>query len=171
MKRVLLIILPIIIGVSCGTHESNVAEDSFIPSHDTVIHAETYFPQDSSHEIIFFAEDIYLDGREYVLQQIKERFNGDYFIHLDGDTLSICGVRFGINVYDETIVLITSVRIDDPQMEPVIRTISFNYDMMPFVLDSDGFYWCNNPEYDTCEIVVLMKPLHTEKGGTTIIFS
>ena len=187
MKRTILIMLLSTLLLSCNNREkeperegmntASLSQAMVAPGNediDTNTHKlgeEEEFPQDSSCEIVFFAECISLESRERVLQQIKELFDGDYFIHLNGDVLTICGVEFGVNVHKGNLALITSIHMDDPKMEPVIREISFYYDMMPLDSGSDVFYWCANPEYDTCEIVVRMRPLYSADGGTKIIFS
>lgn len=114
-----------------------------------------------------FVEVKYPEEHERILQQIEEIFN----IDIDGDVITVGGVRFSINVHEEYIVLITNIHIDDLQMDHVIRSISFYHDMMPIGSKSDELYWCANPEYDTCEIVVRMRPLYSANGGTEIIFS
>lgn len=114
-----------------------------------------------------FLEVKYPEEHERILQQIEEIFNRD----IDGDVITVGGVKFCINVHEENIVLITNIHIDDLQMDHVIRSISFYHDMMPIGSKSDELYWCANPENDTCEIVVRMRPLHSEEGGTVIIFN
>lgn len=177
MKRTIFIVLLSTLLLSCNYSEKEptraIEANGNMDNNEMtdMLDKEDYSPQESSCEIVFFAECLSLESRERVLQQIKERFDGDYFIHLDGDVLTICGVEFGINVMGGDLVLITSVQVYDPQMEPVIREISFFYDMMPFDSDSDVFYWCDNSENDTCEIAVRMRPLHSEEGGTVIIFN
>jgi len=111
-----------------------------------------------------------MDDSTHVMQQIRVIAENDEILSLNGTILTIGNVPFKINMTGNGATLISSISLDDPKMEQVIKYFDSIYDPSPDNGTDDYYRWCKKGRegvyHDVC-----MRPLHSDEGGTTIMFS
>ena len=113
--------------------------------------------------ISFFGELLALDDSTHVMQQIAEIAAKDKMLSVDGRVLTVGEVVFGINVRENGVILISSVPIDDPLIKPVVQYLKSLYGNPTDADPEVGYYWFDKD--------IRVRRLHSEEGGTTIIFN
>ena len=113
--------------------------------------------------IPFFGDSLILNDTAGVMQQITEIAAKDKMLSVDGRVLTVGEVGFGINVRENGVILISSVPIDDPQIKPVVQYLKSLYGNPTDADPESGYYWFDKD--------IRVRRLHSEEGGTTIIFN
>lgn len=124
----------------------------------------------ANETVSFFGEPLLMDDSTHVMQQIKVIAEDDEMISVDGPILTIGNISFKINLLGDGVTLISSIPPDDPKMEQVIKYFDSIYDPMPENGANDFYSW-RKKGTDGVYHNVRMRPLHSEEGGTTIMFS
>lgn len=84
--------------------------------------------------------------------------------------LSIGEVEFGVNIDGDGIRLITSTQSDDHKMKQVIEYLSSIYGE-PEEDEPDNYWWWVGTNEDYPDgMVIRLRPLHFEEGGTVLFF-
>ena len=104
------------------------------------------------------------------MQQIKAIAEGDEMLSVDGTILTIGDVSFKINRLEDGVTLTSSTTIDDPKMEQIVRHFDSIYDPSPDNGTDDCYFWRKKGSNGLYQDV-RMRPLHSDDGGTTIMFS
>ena len=150
MRRIYFLALIILALAGCGTKSS--IKDSYLET------------------IPFFNKTLIMEDSPHVMQQIMAIAEGDETLSVDGTILTIGDVSFKINLLGDGVTLISSIPPDDPKMEQVIKYFDSIYDPSPDNGTDDYYRWCKKGRegvyHDVC-----MRPLHSDEGGTTIMFS
>ena len=113
--------------------------------------------------ISFLGEALILNDSAGVMRQITEIAAKDKMLSVDGRVLTVGEVGFGINVHGNGVILISSVPIDDPQIKPVVQYLKSLYGNPTDADPEVGYYWFDKD--------IRVRRLHSEEGGTTIIFN
>lgn len=169
--------------VSCdNSNQRSHGEDG----HDTIVaisnqlqEKERITMQDLAVEaeydtISFFGEHIVMDDWTGILHQIQMIAEKDsmltYTTDVDTRVLNVCGVGFGVNVHgDNSIVLISSTEVDDPRIIPIVKYLNDIYGEA-YEGEPDNYWWGSDGQ-SSAGATVRLRPLHSEEGGTVIMFN
>lgn len=167
MKKTVIIALFIIALSACGTgsqkQQENTVEEQGVSIDSSELMAHVY-----GGVVSFWGKPLFLGDSLYVMQQIKEIAECDDRLSLEGCVLTIGNVGFGINIREYSLSLLSSVQVDDPEMEKVIEYFNSLYGYAE-VDDSENYYWYvgADGEYKGRQVARL-RPLHSDEGGTVI---
>lgn len=123
--------------------------------------------------ISFFGKPIVMDDWTGILHQIRMIAEKDSMLtfttDVDTRVLAVCGVGFGVNVHgDNSIVLISSTEVDDPKIIPIVKYLNGIYGEA-YEGEPDNYWWGADGR-STIGATVRLRPLHSEEGGTVIMF-
>ena len=110
-----------------------------------------------------------------VFQQIEKIASKDPFLSVKGKVLKTGKVGWGINVHTGSIVLLSSVQPDDPQMLEVVKYLNKIYGK-PYEDEEDGFNIKWSSSKDSLDIfapgcsLVHLRGVHSEEGGNFLSF-
>lgn len=158
---------------SCVNDSNQKQENEKVSQIDTVKTQEpvkkTSFKRETVH---FFGYQLELGDSTQVMDQIKAIAKNDAMLSVDGNVLTICDVGFGIDIHTGSLSLLSSVTAEDPKIKPIIEYISGLYG--PAEEDEPNSYrWyvkiSPDDDYYTT-LVMRLRRLHTEEGGTVIFF-
>ena len=155
MKKIVLITFCLFALIGCGKKSSIDNSTQEVSSHEAVS---------------FFGMPLIMDDSTHIMQQILAISEDEEMISVDGPILTIGNVLFKINLLVDGVTLISSTPIDDPKMEQVVKYFDSIYDPMPENGANDVYSW-RKKGTDGVYHNVRMRPLHSEEGGTTIMFS
>ena len=124
--------------------------------------------------ISFLGEHIVMDDWTGILHQIQMIAEKDsmltYTTDVDTRVLAVCGVGFGVNVHgDNSIVLISSTEVDDPRIFPIVKYLNSIYGEA-YEGEPDNYWWGTDGQ-SSAGATVRLRPLHSEEGGTVIMFN
>lgn len=177
MKQIALITLSIILLQSCGNNNPNNNSDSLDREVTTIEQNQRMGNYQGKHRIVFrnnsisfFGKTMAIDDSTHIMQRIKDVVAGDENLSIEGSVLTIKDVGFGINLRDDGVVLISSTQVDDPKIKLVVKYLNGIYDTAKED-EPDNFWWCaEEPNDFVCEKTIRLRPLHSEEGGTVIMF-
>lgn len=135
------------------------------------LNAETtnIFRNDTVCKVVsFFGETVVLDDSAHVMQRIKEIAAKNDMLSVEGYVLTVGDVGFGINVHENFISLVSSVKIDDRKMKKVRKYLDKIYGHMTDA-GEDNYYWYAS-ENDRYPGSIRMRCLHSDEGGTVMFF-
>ena len=100
-------------------------------------------------------------------EQIASIANQDEMLSYSDSIVQIGDVRWRINLMPDGIALMTSVQPDDPKMKRVVKYLNSIYGK-PYDDEEDGYIkWSSSSPGRT---LVHLRRVHTEEGGTFLIF-
>lgn len=177
MKHTALITLSTILLLSCGNNNQNNNSDSLDREMATVEQNQGMENYQGKHIVLFknnsisfFGKTMVIDDSTHIMQQIKDVVAGDENLSNEGNVLTIGDVGFGINLRYDGVFLISSTQVDDPKIKPVVKYLNSIYDTAKED-EPDNFWWCaGGPNDYVCEKTIRLRPLHSEEGGTVILF-
>lgn len=177
MKHTALITLSTILLLSCGNNNQNNNSDSLDREMTTVEQNQGMGNYQGKHIVLFknnsisfFGKTMVIDDSTHIMQQIKDVVAGDENLSIEGNVLTIGDVSFGINLRYDGVFLISSTQVDDPKIKPVVKYLNSIYDTAKED-EPDNFWWCaGGPNDYVCEKTIRLRPLHSEEGGTVILF-
>lgn len=116
-----------------------------------------------------------MEDKASVLDQIKVIASNDSMIicsERETVTLPTVGeVTFGVNVDKNGFVtLISSTQVDDPVVMSIVKYLNGIYGE---AREEDPFsYWwsADGPNDEICALTIRLRPLHSEEGGTAMMF-
>jgi hypothetical protein len=85
-------------------------------------------------------------------------------------TLSVGKVKFGVNVDGDGIILVSSTEVDAPKMKQVVEYLKGIYGV-PVEDEPDNYLWHVGRDGGYHGKTVRMRPLHSEEGGTVLLFN
>ena len=138
---------------------------------DLFIFKESEIPQNSIQS--FLGKPIIIN--DAVCEQISTIASQDKMLLYSDSILQIGDVRWRVNFNLPYIVLFTSVQPDDPKMKQVIKYLSGIYGK-PYQDDEDGYSVKWSSTDDSLDVfrpgstLVHLRRVHTEEGGTFLIF-
>lgn len=177
MKQIALITLSTILLLSCGNNNQKNKSDLLDREEAMIEQNQRMGNYQGKHRIVFrnnsisfFGKTIAIDDSTHIMQRIKDVVAGDENLSIEGSVLTIRDVGFGINLRDDGVVLISSTQVDEPKIKPVVKYLNGIYDTAK-VDEPDNFWWCaEGPNDFVCEKTIRLRPLHSEEGGTMILF-
>lgn len=169
--------------ISCN---NNICHSRQERNHDTIVaisnqlqEKERITMQDWGFEAVydtisFFGKPIVMDDWTSIHHQIRviasENDMLNYATDIDLCVLSIGDVGFGVNIDGDGIHLIASIQPDDPKMRRVIDYLNSIYGE-PEEDDSDCYCWRAGANGGCTDgMVIRLRPLHSEEGGTVLFF-
>lgn len=114
----------------------------------------------------FFGKMVVMDDSAHIICQIVDIALENNKLSFNGRVLTVGDVGFGINLQGDAIALISSVQVDDPRVRSIIRHLDSIYKPDP-ENGLDSYYWWSFEDDDRN---IRLRPLHSEGGGTTILF-
>ena len=106
-------------------------------------------------------------------EQIASVANQDDMLSYNDSIIQIGDVRWRINLMPNSIALMTSVQPDDPKMKQVVKYLNSIYGN-PYEEYEDGYSIKWSSSDDSLDIfsgtLVHLRRVHTEEGGTFLIF-
>lgn len=154
--------------------------------HDTIVaisgqlqEKERITMQDWSFEveydtISFFGNPIVMDDWTGILHQIRVIASEDdmlcYESGIHNRTLSVGKVKFGVNIDGDGIILVSSTEVDAPKMKQVVEYLKGIYGA-PEEDEPDNYWWHVERDGGYHGKTVRMRPLHSEEGGTVLLFN
>lgn len=102
-----------------------------------------------------------------IYEQIVAIAAQDEMLSYRDNIIQIGDVMWGINIMPVGIALMTSVQPDDPKMKQVVKYLTSIYGK-PYDEDEDGFNIKWSSQGST---IVHLRRVHTEEGGTFLIFN
>ena len=177
MKQIALITLSTILLLPCGNNNQNNKSDLLDREEAMIEQNQRMWNYQGKHRIVFrnnrvsfFGKTIAIDDSTHIMQRIKDVVAGDENLSIEGSVLTIGDVGFGINLRDDGVVLISSTQVDDPKIKLVVKYLNGIYDTAKED-EPDNFWWCAEGLSDfVCEKTIRLRPLHSEEGGTVILF-
>ncbi len=177
MKQIALITLSTILLLSCGNNNQNNKSDLLDREEAMIEQNQRMGNYQGKHRIVFrnnsisfFGKTIAIDDSTHIMQQIKDVVAGDGNLSIEGNVLTIGDVGFGISLSADGVVLISSTQVYDPKIKPVVKYLNGIYDTAKED-EPDNFWWCaEGPNDFVCEKTIRLRPLHSEEGGTVILF-
>lgn len=125
--------------------------------------ADTIVDTSSVDTISFFGNTLELGDSTHIMQQIKNIAGKDSMLSIDGKVLTVVEVGFGINLHNKYVALISSTQVDDPKMKTVVTYLNGLYGIASEG-EPNNYLWCKGN-------TIRLRPLHSEDGGTVIIFN
>lgn len=120
--------------------------------------------------ISFFGKPVMLDDSTHIMQQITEIVENDTMLSIDGWVLKVGQVSFRMNIMDDGLSLNSSTQPDDPKMKQVIEYLNSIYGV-PEEDEPDNYWWWVGTNEDYPDgMVIRLRPLHFEEGGTVLFF-
>ena len=108
-----------------------------------------------------------------ICEQIASVANQDGMLSYNDSIIQIGDVRWRINLMPNSIALMTSVQPDDPKMKQVVKYLNSIYGE-PYDEYEDGFSIKWSSSGDSLDVfrgtLVHLRRVHTEEGGTFLIF-
>ena len=174
MKQIALITLSTILLLSCGNNNNSDSLDREVTMVEQNQGMGNYQGKHiivfKNNSISFLGKTIVIDDSTHIMQQIKDVVAGDENLSIEGNVLTIGDVGFGINLRYDGVFLISSTQVDDPKIKPVVKYLNSIYDTAKED-EPDNFWWCaGGPNDFVCEKTIRLRPLHSEEGGTVILF-
>ncbi len=130
-------------------------------------------PEDVTQTINFFGKEVNLNNR--IMSQLKKVASHDKNISIKDNIIKVGDVEWGINVSPDYIMLYSSIQPNDPRMKFVKEYLTGIYGE-PYDDEYDGLdiKWSSSPDHNNifaggCTLVHLRR-VHTEEGGTLLIF-
>lgn len=121
-------------------------------------------------QISFFGKPVILDDSTHIMQQITEIVESDTMLSISGRVLTVGQVGFGINIHSGFLSLLSSTQVDDPKIKEVVEYLNSIYGT-PDEDDPDDYWWREKADGDNLgRLIVRMRPLHSEEGGTVLFF-
>lgn len=111
-----------------------------------------------------------------IIEQISVIAQKDDKLSYSDSIIQICGIKWRINLALPSIVLFTSVKLDEPQMKQVVNYLNGIYGK-PYDDEEDGFNikWSSSPDPDDifngAGTLVHLRRVHSEEGGTFLMFN
>lgn len=87
-------------------------------------------------------------------------------LSVKGNVLVVGSMEFGINIKDGDITLISSTQVDDPKTNEVVKYMNGIYGE-GYEDDPDNYWWNSTGSNGK---TIRMRPLHSDEGGTVIMF-
>ena len=121
----------------------------------------------------FFGKPIVINDN--ICEQISAIAAQDKKLSYNDSIIQIVNVRWRVNLMSGGIVLITSVQPDDPKMKQVVKYLNSIYGK-PYQDEEDGYNIKWSSSDDSLDIfrpdctLVHLRRIHSEEGGTTLIF-
>lgn len=169
---------------SCGhSYQRNHREDcldtitAIDSSHSQVI--KRCSMQDWGFETVFdtisfFGKPIVMDDWTSIHHQIRVIASEDdmlcYEFGIHNRTLSVGKVKFGVNVDGDGIILVSSTEVDAPKMKQVVEYLKGIYGV-PVEDEPYNYWWHVGRDGGYHGKTVRMRPLHSEEGGTVLLFN
>ena len=129
--------------------------------------------EDCHDTISFFGKPIVMDDWTSIHHQIRVIASEDdmlsYESGIHNRTLSVGKVKFGVNIDGDGIILISSTEVDAPKMKQVVAYLKGIYGA-PEEDEPDNYWWYVGREGGYHGKTVRMRPLHSEEGGTVLLF-
>ena len=124
--------------------------------------------------ISFFGKPIVMDDWTSIHHQIRVIASDDdmlcYESGIHNRTLSVGKVKFGVNVDGDGIILVSSTEVDAPKMKQVVEYLKGIYGV-PVEDEPDNYWWHVGRDGGYHGKTVRMRPLHSEEGGTVLLFN
>ncbi len=165
MKKIVLIIIVSLVVVAGLSYFASNAWMEY--------EAEESLPVDTHKTLCFFGTEVKLNRS--ILSQLQEIALKNKDITIKNNNIKVKDVEWGINVRPDFILLFSSIQPDDPKMKFVKEYITEIYGD-PYDDESEGFdiKWSSSPDVNNifsgdCTLVHLRR-VHTEEGGTFLIF-
>ena len=153
----ILVVICLALMLICNQIVVNNANDGGRKSHVTIIS--------------FLGQQIIIN--DSLCEQIASIANQDSMLACNDSIIQICDVRWRINLMSNSIVLMTSVQPDDPKMKQVVKYMNSIYGK-PYDEYEDGYSIKWSSSDDSLDVIsgtlVHLRRVHTEEGGTVIIF-
>ena len=165
MKQVIFITLGIMTLVGCNG--KNAQNDTIVQDTTGGKYLGKHIVVFNNDSVPFFGKTILLDDSVHIMQQIMSIAEEDDLLSVDGQVLTIGEVRFGINLHDDDVTLISSTQVDDSKVKIVVNYLNSLYGTANET-EPDNYWW-NKEDYNGNTI--RLRPLHSEEGGTVIIFN
>ena len=169
--------------ISCN---NNICHSRQERNHDTIVaisnqlqEKERITMQDWGFEAVFdtisfFGKPIVMDDWTSIHHQIRVIASEDdmlcYESGIHNRTLSVGKVKFGVNVDGDGIILVSSTEVDAPKMKQVVEYLKGIYGV-PVEDEPDNYWWHVGRDGGYHGKTVRMRPLHSEEGGTVLLFN
>lgn len=116
--------------------------------------------------VSFFGETLVMDDSTHIVEQIKNIAEKDAMLSVKGNILVVGNMEFGINIMDDGITLFSSTQVDDSKVNEVVKFMNSIYGE-GYEDDTDIYRW-NSADSNGKNIY--LRPLHSDEGGTVILF-
>lgn len=116
--------------------------------------------------VSFFGKTLVMDDSTHIVEQIKNIAEKDTMLSVKGNVLVVGSMEFGINIKDGDITLISSTQVDDPKTNEVVKYMNGIYGE-GYEDDPDNYWWNSTGSNGK---TIRMRPLHSDEGGTVIMF-
>ncbi len=116
--------------------------------------------------VSFFGETMAIGDSTHIMEQIKNIAEKDTMLSVKGNVLVVGSMEFGINIKDGDITLISSTQVDDPKVNEVVKYMNSIYGE-GYEDDPDNYWWNSTGSNGK---TIRMRPLHSDEGGTIIMF-
>ncbi len=169
--------------ISCN---NNICHSRQERNHDTIVaisnqlqEKERITMQDWGFEAVFdtisfFGKPIVMDDWTSIHHQIRVIASEDdmlcYESGIHNRTLSVGKVKFGVNIDGDGIILVSSTEVDAPKMKQVVEYLKGIYGV-PVEDEPDNYWWHVGRDGGYHGKTVRMRPLHSEEGGTVLLFN
>ena len=169
--------------ISCN---NNICHSRQERNHDTIVaisnqlqEKERITMQDWGFEAVFdtisfFGKPIVMDDWTSIHHQIRVIASEDdmlcYESGIHNRILSVGKVKFGVNVDSDGIILVSSTEVDAPKMKQVVEYLKGIYGV-PVEDEPDNYWWHVGRDGGYHGKTVRMRPLHSEEGGTVLLFN
>ena len=169
MKQLVIIALCIIALSFCNTNRLSQQGDMAM-GHEIAKDSSEQVLSHPRTEISFFGKLLFLGDSLYVTQQINEIAANNNKLSIKGHVLIIEKVSFGINIYDDGIILVSNTQVDNPKVMSIVKYFDGIYGEAREE-EPSNYWWCaDKPNNEICALTIRLRPLHSEEGGTTIMF-
>ena len=165
-----IVVVSIALALSSYCSISNIAGTSGNQKvqQDSTYHYHSTHP--NIPHISFFGKLVVLDDSTHIMQQITEIVESDTMLSISGRVLTVGQVGFGINIHSGFLSLLSSTQVDDPKIKEVVEYLSSIYGE-PEEDEPDDYWWRESADGDNLgRLIVRMRPLHSEEGGTVLFF-
>ena len=157
--RIVLIALCLVVLAGCNGEGSGRNAD--IDTIEQMTGAEY-----KNASVSFFGGTLVMDDSTHIVEQIKNIAEKDAMLSVKGNILVVGNMEFGINIMDDGITLFSSTQVDDPKVNEVVKYMNSIYGE-GYEDDTDIYRW--NSAGSNGKNVYL-RPLHSDEGGTVILF-
>ena len=169
MNRIIVIALGILTLVGCKGNQ-NAPNDTIVKEPEGGNYLGERIVVFGNDSVPFFGKTIFMDDSAHIMQQIKAVAEHEELLSVDDKVLTIGDVGFGINLHDASVVLISSTQVDDPKVKPIVKYLNSLYGVA-LEDEPDNYWWHTNcPNDSICYNTIRLRPLHSEEGGTVIMF-
>ena len=164
MKHII-ITLVVLTLIGCnGKQSANDTIDDTTSNQEC--HHGRYVVEFENITVPFFGKSLLMDDSTHIMRQIAEIAADDKMLSVERKVLTVGEVGFGINLYKSSVVLISTTQVDDPKVKDIVKYINGFYGAGDED-DPDTFLWSSENDY----LNIRLRPLHSDEGGTVLIFS